>query len=122
VTTLAKQIDPQSAENPDQVKVVLAKNQNALYFSRAQIPFHRSGKSIEYFGHIGLYGFRMDVLEEFVKLKPCVLEKREKLEQLRLLENNIPIHVVITRYESIGVDRPEDIDAVIRTLSRESNG
>ncbi len=115
VTTLAREIDSTEAENPDRVKVVFSKDGRALYFSRTAIPHAREGNGL-FYGHIGLYAFRMNVLEQFVALGPSRLEVTEKLEQLRLLENNIPIHVVKTHCQSIGVDRPEDIEIVTRLL------
>lgn len=117
VTTLAHKISRDEAINPNQVKVVLSKSNQALYFSRAQIPFPRDGHHDSYWGHIGLYGFRMKTLREFVALDHSFLEKQEKLEQLRLLENDIPIHVVITEHKGYGVDRPEDV-AIVETLIR----
>lgn len=117
VSTLARKIDAEKAVNPDIVKVVRAFNGTALYFSRSLIPFYRDDAQGEYLGHIGLYAFRMNILKKFVQLGPARLEKIEKLEQLRLLENGIPIHVVITDYESVSVDRPEDLTIVTRLLS-----
>ena len=112
VTTLARKIDAREAASPDQVKVVMAQNRTALYFSRSPIPYHRDDQKDEYYGHIGLYAFRMPALEKFVTLDQGRLEVTEKLEQLRLLENNIPFHIVLTEHQSIGVDRPEDIQVV----------
>ncbi len=116
VTTLARKISPKEAENPDRVKVVFATDGKALYFSRTPIPHPRDGQEHEFYVHIGLYAFRMNILEQFVTLGPSRLEITERLEQLRLLENGISIHVVTTHYESIGVDRPEDIEIVSRIL------
>jgi 3-deoxy-manno-octulosonate cytidylyltransferase (CMP-KDO synthetase) len=112
VTTLARRIDETSARSSDVVKVVLDRNGNALYFSRAAIPFPRENESSLFYGHIGLYAFRFNTLEKFVSLSPGKLETIEKLEQLRLLENGIPIRVVVTSHISFGVDRPEDIEKV----------
>jgi 3-deoxy-manno-octulosonate cytidylyltransferase (CMP-KDO synthetase) len=112
VSTLARSIDADSAQNPDQVKVVLDVGGNALYFSRAMIPWPRDPAGDAFLGHIGIYAFRCQILKKFVALPVGRLEAIEKLEQLRLLENRIAIHVVKTEYESIGVDRPEDIDRV----------
>ena len=112
VTTLARKIDAREAASPDQVKVVMAQNRTALYFSRSPIPYHRDDQKDEYYGHIGLYAFRMPALEKFVTLDQGRLEVTEKLEQLRLLEDNIPLHIVLTEHQSIGVDRPEDIQVV----------
>ena len=118
VSTLVHKIDSKEAENPDRVKVVLANDGKALYFSRSPIPFPRDGQGLDYLGHIGLYAFRMKTLRAFVALGPGYLESTEKLEQLRLLENSIPIHVVITKHQSFCVDRPEDIQKVLSIMKR----
>ena len=118
VTTLARKIDTKEAKNPDRVKVVFSKSGGALYFSRALIPYYHSEQRREFYGHIGLYAFRMNILRQFVELGPSGLEITEKLEQLRLLENEIPVHVVITEYQSVGVDRPEDLKIVSRILGK----
>ena len=115
-TTLARKINAQEAANPDLVKVVFAKNGVALYFSRAPIPYHRKAQKDKFYGHIGIYAFRMKILEKFVALDQSRLEVTEKLEQLRLLENNIPIQVVLTDHRTIGVDRPEDIETVRKII------
>ncbi|MBW1764344.1 MAG: 3-deoxy-manno-octulosonate cytidylyltransferase [Deltaproteobacteria bacterium] len=113
-------LEPAMLTNPDLVKVVFSKNGRALYFSRSKIQYPRDGEKGEHYGHIGLYAFRMDVLKKFVSLGASGLEKTEKLEQLRLLENGIPVHVGITCHKSIGVDRPEDIEQVIRILKKQN--
>jgi len=118
VTTLARPIGIEDARNPDRVKVVLAKNRDALYFSRSIVPFARDGAEAAWLCHVGLYAFRKSVLDRFVNLAPGRLEMIEKLEQLRLLENNIPIRVVETTHESFGVDRPEDIPRVVAAMKR----
>ncbi|RJP85926.1 MAG: 3-deoxy-manno-octulosonate cytidylyltransferase [Desulfobacteraceae bacterium] len=120
VSTLARVIDRRTADNPDQVKVVLDAANRAIYFSRSLVPYPREAETIEFLGHIGLYAFRMNALKQFVSLPPGRLEAIEKLEQLRLLENGIPIHVVITKLQSVGVDRPEDIDRVSRLIDKSS--
>lgn len=117
VTTLARKISAREAENPDLVKVVFGADHRALYFSRAPIPFHREATGNNYYGHIGIYALRMRCLKKFVALDQSRLEVSEKLEQLRLLENNIAIHIVETQHQSIGVDRPEDIAAVCKIIS-----
>ena len=116
VSTLARVIDAGAAGNPDQVKVVLAKDGHAIYFSRAMVPYPRDDKKNKFYGHIGIYAFRMYTLKQFVTLPTGHIEVIEKLEQLRLIENHIPIHVVITRHKSFGVDRPEDIDKVSKLI------
>ncbi len=122
VTTLAHTISEEEAKDPDQVKVVLANDGTAIYFSRSLIPYPRDEKHDGYLGHIGLYGFRMKTLEEFVALEKGSLEKKEKLEQLRLLENGFPIHVVQTKYKSHGVDRPSDVAIVEKVISDRLSG
>jgi len=122
VTTLARRIRPETAQNPNMVKVVFSKNGVALYFSRVPIPGQQENKTnSSYYGHIGLYAYRKKVLEQFVKWGPSPLEQVEKLEQLRLLENGIPISVVTTKYRSFGVDHPEDLKIVTEILAAENN-
>jgi len=85
----------------------------ALYFSRAPVPFDReSSGRVQYFKHLGLYAYSRQALERFSKLPPSDLEQYEKLEQLRFLENGIPIHVVETSQDTIGVDSEEDLNRV----------
>jgi len=108
--------DPSEIENPNVVKVVTGGNGDALYFSRSPIPFHR-GEPAGYFKHIGLYVYRRDLLLAYSSLPVGPLEKAEKLEQLRALENGIPIRVAETSYDTIGVDTPEDLAAVERIFA-----
>ncbi len=122
VTTLACRISAEEAQNPDRVKVVLADNGRALYFSRAVIPHTHDGQPANYYGHIGIYAFRMEALVKFVSLGCGRLESAEKLEQLRLLENDIPVHVVKTEYRSIGVDRPGDLEIVSNMMTQKTAG
>lgn len=110
VATLATAIGLDEAQSPDRVKVVRAHNGRALYFSRALVPFDRDEKMHGFLLHIGLYAFRMDALMRFGELAPSPLELREKLEQLRLLEDGIDIYVTETRHTCHGVDRPEDLE------------
>ena len=118
VSTLAMEVDEQRALSPDQVKLVTAADGDALYFSRALIPHIRdAGTGARYLGHIGLYAFRMSALARFVELPPSRLEEMEKLEQLRLVENGIPIRVVRVDRHSPGVDTPEDLRRVNRILA-----
>jgi 3-deoxy-manno-octulosonate cytidylyltransferase (CMP-KDO synthetase) len=116
VTTLACKITAAQAENPDRVKVVFAADRRALYFSRLAIPFQRNAASVNYYGHIGIYAFRMRILRKFVALGQSSLEAAEKLEQLRLIENGVPIRIVETKHQSVGVDRPEDIETVSKMI------
>jgi len=118
VTTLAGKIGSEEAENKNRVKTVFSNTGKALYFSRLPIPCYRNGQEELFFGHIGLYAFRMNALRKFVALGQGRLEIAEKLEQLRLLENDISIHVVLTEHKSIGVDKPEDVLTIREILGR----
>ncbi|WP_316901503.1 3-deoxy-manno-octulosonate cytidylyltransferase [Pseudodesulfovibrio indicus] len=109
VSTLATAIGLEEALSPDRVKVVRATDGRALYFSRSVVPFDRDEKVHGFLLHIGLYAFRMEALERFGELAPSPLEQREKLEQLRLLEDGIDIYVTETTHVCHGVDRPEDL-------------
>ena len=98
--------------NSSRVKVVVNNELYALYFSRSIIPFQRDSSkalAIKYYRHIGIYGFRKDVLLELVKLPPSGLEMAENLEQLRWLENGYQIKCAITTLESASIDTPEDL-------------
>jgi 3-deoxy-manno-octulosonate cytidylyltransferase (CMP-KDO synthetase) len=107
---------PSAAQSPHQVKVVLNKKGEALYFSRAAIPFVRDNSTTQYLRHQGIYGYRRDLLLRFVRWKTSALERAESLEQLRALENGVRIHVVMTGSGSPGVDTPEDAKAVAASL------
>jgi 3-deoxy-manno-octulosonate cytidylyltransferase (CMP-KDO synthetase) len=112
-TLMAPIDDPAMLNDPNTVKVVADSSGNALYFSRAGIPFNRDGGSYGgYWRHIGVYAYRREALERFVKLPPSPLEQVEKLEQLRALENGIPIRLVPTSYQGIGIDTQEDLEKV----------
>jgi 3-deoxy-manno-octulosonate cytidylyltransferase (CMP-KDO synthetase) len=102
--------------NPNAVKVVTDLNGCALYFSRATIPFDRDGTQPKYFKHLGIYGYRKEALDRFVALPESSLEKSERLEQLRFLQNGIPIFVGETPYDSVGVDTEEDLQRAIEVL------
>jgi 3-deoxy-manno-octulosonate cytidylyltransferase (CMP-KDO synthetase) len=104
--------------SPNAVKVVTAADGRALYFSRATIPFDRDSIQPRYFKHLGLYAYRKPALDSFVTLPESTLEKSERLEQLRFLENGIPIHVGETPYDSIGVDTEEDLQRVTEILRK----
>ena len=117
--TLKKRIeDPSEIDDPNVVKVVTDRFENAIYFSRSTIPHQRdksTGKRQEaHYKHIGLYVYRRDFLLRYPGLPVGPLEKAERLEQLRALENGHKIRVVETEYESIGVDTPEDLERVTK--------
>lgn len=109
-------------ENPNNVKVVVNKNNDALYFSRSVIPFVRdAGVKARYFKHIGIYGYRKEALLQFTTWPPGELEKCEKLEQLRYLENNVNIRMVLASHASIGIDTPEDLELAKQFLKQQQN-
>ncbi|HUV70940.1 MAG TPA: 3-deoxy-manno-octulosonate cytidylyltransferase [Terracidiphilus sp.] len=110
VTTLAVPCPPAEFENPNAVKVVTALDGRALYFSRATIPCDRDQTGFAgYRKHLGIYAYRKAALERFASLSPSPLEKLERLEQLRLLENGIAVYVAAAPRDTIGVDTEEDL-------------
>ena len=117
MATLARALPPSELSKPQVVKVVRNRKHDALYFSRAAIPFVRDGGRHEYLGHVGLYGFTRAFLQAFTALRPGPLEKAEKLEQLRALEHGVPIRVLATPYAGFGVDTPEDLEAARRAFA-----
>lgn len=109
-------------ENPNSPKIVRDNNGFAMYFSRSVIPYVRNVEKAEwansfcFLKHIGMYAYRIDVLEEITKLPQSELEKAESLEQLRWLQNGYKVKVGITRYETQGIDTPEDLARAERIL------
>ena len=117
VATLAVRCPPHDIHNPNAVKVVTASDDRALYFSRATIPFDRGGGFGGYRKHLGVYAYRRAALERFASLPPSWIECVERLEQLRLLDNGIDIHVAAAPSDTIGVDTEEDLRAAEAVLS-----
>jgi 3-deoxy-manno-octulosonate cytidylyltransferase (CMP-KDO synthetase) len=111
--TLKKRIeDPREVSDPNVVKVVTDRFENAIYFSRSTIPSGTASMDCVHFKHIGLYIYRRSFLLKYSDLPAGPLERSERLEQLRALENGFKIRVVETDYESLGVDTPEDLARV----------
>jgi 3-deoxy-manno-octulosonate cytidylyltransferase (CMP-KDO synthetase) len=105
-----RKISKEEASNPNNVKVVVDKKSYALYFSRSIIPFQRDTNiGAEYFLHVGVYAYKKEALMNFTKWPQTILEKTEKLEQLRYLENGIKIKMAETDYINIAIDTPEDL-------------
>jgi len=121
MATLMRQIsDPRDHENPNVVKVVTDKDGFALYFSRSTIPYSGGDRDSPVYGHVGIYAYRKDFLLHFIRLAPTPLEKIERLEQLRALENGFRIKVVkVEHYRGVGVDTPEDLEKARRLLRSE---
>ena len=124
--------DARDATSPHQVKVVIDRQARALYFSRAPIPYSMTAQPVSASGqslgarasakwsllrHQGIYGFRRELLLQFVRWKPAGLERAESLEQLRALENGVTVHVLVIKHGSPGVDTPGDARRVARLLS-----
>jgi 3-deoxy-manno-octulosonate cytidylyltransferase (CMP-KDO synthetase) len=121
MATLKRKIsNPAEIESPNVVKVVTARNGDALYFSRHPVPFDRGGSG-EWWKHVGIYVYRRALLLGYSGLPVGPLERAERLEQLRALENGIPIRVAETEYDTIGVDTPEDLAAVSQLFSLTSS-
>lgn len=124
VTTLKVLCPSDEIQNPNAVKVVTALDGRALYFSRATIPYQREpardGSRPQIWKHIGLYAYRAKALARFHALTPSLLEQTERLEQLRLLENNLSIYVEPTPHDTIGVDTEADLHRVEQLLRNPS--
>lgn len=118
VGTLMTPAEAIDIPNPNAVKVVTGVDGRALYFSRATIPFDRDGVRPRYFKHLGFYAYRKPALDRFVALPESSLERSERLEQLRFLQNSIAIYVGETPYDSVGVDTEEDLERVIQIMQR----
>lgn len=122
VSTVCTPCKPEEIANPNAVKVVTDKNGRALYFSRSTIPYDRdSTGNIQYLKHLGLYAYRREALQGFCSLPEAKLEKAERLEQLRLLENGIDIYVEETPFGSVEVDTEEDLKRVEEILKGASS-
>ena len=117
VASLMRKISKEEAGNPNNVKVVTDKLGYALYFSRSIVPYQRDKKmNVEYFLHVGVYAYKKDALISFTKFPQSLLEKIEKLEQLRYLENGIKIKMAETDYNNIAIDTPEDLERAKSSL------
>lgn len=118
VATLKTPAPAEDIGNPNAVKVVTDARGRALYFSRASIPYDRDGANPGYFKHLGFYAYRKAALDSFCALPESSLERSERLEQLRFLENGIAIHVAETPYDTVSVDTEEDLRRVERILGQ----
>ena len=123
IGTLYKNLsDTDKLFNPSIIKVVINMYDEALYFSRSPIPHFRSVEEHkwviqhQYYQHIGIYGYRADVLEEIAQLPPSQLEMAESLEQLRWMENGYIISVAKTEMESLSIDTPADLERALREM------
>jgi 3-deoxy-manno-octulosonate cytidylyltransferase (CMP-KDO synthetase) len=115
VATLARQFPRDDAQNPNRVKVVLSQSRRALYFSRAPIPHAGTGTE-PFWLHLGAYAFERPLLLQFARWPATALEKRERLEQLRFLDHDVPIAVGLCRVKTHGVDTPDDARKLERLI------
>ena len=120
MATLAHRIhDEAEWRSPEVVKVVTTSLGRALYFSRSPLPFTRAWTpELVVWRHVGIYAFRAEALKQYVAWTPSPLEISESLEQLRALENGMPIMVLPTEFRCRGVDRPEDVPGVEAELAQ----
>ena len=117
VASLMRKISKEEAGNPNNVKVVTDRSGYALYFSRSVIPHQKDEKTnTGYFLHVGVYAYKKEVLMNFTKWPLSSLEKIEKLEQLRYLENGIKIKMAETEYNNIAIDTPDDLERAKSSL------
>ncbi len=117
MSSLSCPCPPEDLDNPDCVKVVCARNGDALYFSRSRIPFPRKESLNVTLQHVGLYAYRASFLKMYSSLAPTPLEQTESLEQLRVIENGYRIRMAHSEHAPIGVDTPEDLERVRRILA-----
>lgn len=121
VGTLKTPCGAEDVNNPNAVKVVTALDGRALYFSRATVPFDRDMTgAVRYFKHLGFYAYRKPALDAFCLWPESELERSERLEQLRFLDNGVAIHVAETPFDTVGVDTEEDLRRVERILKAAS--
>jgi 3-deoxy-manno-octulosonate cytidylyltransferase (CMP-KDO synthetase) len=119
ITSCYKEISSELADDSNHVKVILDEYSNAIYFSRAKVPYHRDHHEIStYSGHLGIYGFTKKSLNEFCKLNPSKLEHIEKLEQLRAIDNGKKIAMVKVQSKSFGIDTQEDLNNAIKIFKK----
>lgn len=119
IVSCHKEISSELADDPNHVKVILDENSNAIYFSRAKVPYHRDHyENSLYNGHLGIYGFTKKSLNKFCSLKESKLENIEKLEQLRAIDNGYEIAMVKVESKSFGIDTQEDLNNALRIFNK----
>lgn len=119
ISTLVRVLhDESEINNPNLVKCVRDKNGFALYFSRSKIPYERNPISGEFYGHLGIYGYKRDALIKMTTLSQTPLEKTESLEQLRALENGMKIKTSVVNFVPVGIDTLEDLENFKKIISR----
>jgi 3-deoxy-D-manno-octulosonate cytidylyltransferase len=116
IVTLAAPAAPEELGNPNAVKVVLARDGSALYFSRSPLPYPRQEGGAAPLKHLGIYGYQREALLRLAGLEPTPLERSESLEQLRALENGMRIRVLLVERGAVGVDTAEDLERAEKIL------
>ena len=116
ISTLIRKITPQEAENPNLVKCVKDNNGFALYFSRSKIPFERNEGKADFYGHLGIYGYKRKALITMTELPQSSYEQSESLEQLRALQNGMKIKTSVVDFVPIGIDTAEDLEKFKETV------
>ncbi len=119
IVSCHKEISSELADDPNHVKVILDENLNAIYFSRAKVPYHRDHyENSSYNGHLGIYGFTKKSLNKFCSLTPSKLESIEKLEQLRAIDSGFKIAMVKVESKSFGIDTQEDLNNALKIFKK----
>ncbi len=110
ISTLIRKITCEEAENPNLVKCVIDNNGFAMYFSRSKIPFERNVGKTDFYGHLGIYGYKREALIKMTELPQSACEQAESLEQLRALQNGMRIKTAIVDFVPVGIDTAEDLE------------
>ena len=118
ISLMTKLISAEEINNPNNVKVVVDKNNNALMFSRSIIPYKRVENNVNYFKHIGIYAFRNSFLNKFKKFKQTNLELTEMIEALRIIEHGYNIHMIEIDHEQISIDTIDDFNKAKSMLNK----
>lgn len=118
ISTLIRKITSQEAENPNLVKCVKDNNGFALYFSRSKIPFERNEGKSDFYGHLGIYGYKREALIKMTELPQSSYEQSESLEQLRALQNGMKIKTSVVDFVPIGIDTAEDLQRFKEAVSK----
>lgn len=120
ISTLIRKITPEEAENPNLVKCVVDNLGFAMYFSRSKIPFERNVVKSDFYGHLGIYGYKRDALIRMTELPQSSCEMSESLEQLRALQNGMKIKTSVVDFIPVGIDTIEDLEKFKSIISVKS--
>ena len=118
ISTLIRKITPEEADNPNLVKCVIDNSGYAMYFSRSKIPFERNEGKAEFYGHLGIYGYKREALIKMTELPQSSYEMSESLEQLRALQNGMKIKTSVVNFIPVGIDTAEDLEKFKRIVSK----